>query len=138
MNQNELDNTTGKNHTGHQANKPVRILTASSIVGDKIRNPSGEHLGKIYDIMLNIESGCIEYVIIAFGGFMGMQEKYFAIPFDALTIDTQEHEFIFDQTRKSFEDHPGFNKDHWPEANFHSTFSGYSGGFMGPNTGADH
>jgi sporulation protein YlmC with PRC-barrel domain len=138
MNENDLDNTTGKNHTGHRANEPLRILTASSITGDKVFNPSGERLGKIFDIMLNLESGKIEYIIIAFGGFLGIGQKYFAIPFVALTIDPDKHAFIFNQSRKAFENHPGFNKHHWPEANFHSQFSGSYGGFMGPNTGADH
>lgn len=138
MNQNDLDNKTGKNHSGHSPNHPLRILTASSIIGDKVVNPAGEDLGKIFDIMLSLETGKIEYVIIAFGGFLGIRVKYFAIPFEALQVDSRQQTFIFQQTREAFERNPGFNKNHWPEANFHSQFSGYSGGFMGPNTGADH
>lgn len=138
MKENALDNATGRNHTGRDANRPVRILTASSIIGDKVFNKTGEDLGKIMDIMLNLDQGNIEYVIVAFGGFMGMRQKYFAVPFGALTVDTGQHAFVFDQSRESFENHPGFDKGHWPEANFHTQFSGYSSGFMGPNTGADH
>ena len=137
-NQNALDNTTGKNHTGKQANRPVRVLTAKSIIGDKISNYADEDLGSIEDIMLNIDDGKIEYVIIAFGGFIGMNQKYFAVPFDALTIDTKNHAFVYDQRRSVFENDPGFDKNHWPDANFHSLRSGNYGGFMGANTGADH
>ncbi|RAW02016.1 PRC-barrel domain-containing protein [Pseudochryseolinea flava] len=137
-NQNALDNTTGKNHTGKEANKPVRILTAKSIIGDKISNCADEDLGSIEDIMLNIDEGRIEYVIIAFGGFIGMNKKYFAVPFAALTIDTKNHAFVFDQSRSVFENDPGFDKKHWPDANFHTTRSRNYGGFMGANTGSDH
>src|SRR5690348_4925744 len=101
-NQNELDNTTGKNHGGRHANDPVRVLTARSIIGDKVFNDVGEDLGKVVDIMLNIDNGKIEYMVIAFGGFVGVNQKYFAVPFDALTLDTENHAFIFEQSRSAF------------------------------------
>ena len=138
MEENELDNSTGKNHTGNYANHPVRILTASSIIGDKVYNKTGDDLGKIMDIMLNVDDGNIEYVIIAFGGFMGMRQKYFAVPFEALILDADHQIFIIDQNVESFENNPGFDKGHWPEANFHTQHTRYYGGFMGPNTGSDH
>jgi len=138
MKKNELDNSTGKNHSGNYANVPVRILTASSIIGDKVFNKTGDDLGKIMDIMLNMDDGNIEYVIIAFGGFMGMREKYFAVPFEALVLDVDQKAFIFDQNKESFENHPGFDKGHWPEANFHTQYTRYHGGFMMVNTGRGH
>jgi sporulation protein YlmC with PRC-barrel domain len=137
-NQNALDNSTGKNHTGKGANNPVRILTAKSIIGDKVTNPTGEDLGAIEDIMLNIDEGKIEYVIIVYGGFMSLNQKYFAVPFAALTVDTEQHAFLLDQGRSVFEENPGFDKDHWPDANFHSPMSNGYGSFMGANTGSDH
>jgi len=136
-NQNDPDNTTGRNHMGKHANDPVRILTARSIIGDKVFNDEGENLGKVADIMLNIEDGSIEYMIIAFGGFIGVNQKYFAVPFEALTLDTESRSFIFGGSRSAFENHPGFDRNHWPESNFHSRHAGNYGGFMGANTGAD-
>ena len=137
-NQHDPENVTGKNQTGPRANKPVRVLTTKSIIGDKLLNHSGEDLGTIQDLMINIDEGKIEYVIIAFGGFMGIRQKYFAVPFEALVLDGDEQVFIFDQNVESFENHPGFDKGHWPEANFHTQDTRYYGGFMGPNTGSDH
>jgi sporulation protein YlmC with PRC-barrel domain len=137
-NENALDNSTGRNHSGRGANNPVRVLTAKSIIGDKISNRDGEDLGAIEDIMLNIDEGKVEYVIISFGGFMSLNQKYFAIPFASLVIDTKQHAFILDQARSVFEESPGFDKEHWPDANFHLPLSHNYGGFMGANTGSDH
>jgi sporulation protein YlmC with PRC-barrel domain len=134
----ELENLTGKNHNGNRANLPLRILTATSIIGDNVVNHGGESLGKISEIMLNVSEGRIEYVIIAFGGFLGFRQKFFAVPFNALTVDAGRQVFIFDKSRESFETSPGFNRAHWPHANFHAQFAGFSGGFMGPNTGASY
>jgi sporulation protein YlmC with PRC-barrel domain len=77
-------------------------------------------MGKVQDIMLNITTGKIEYVVIEFGGFLTIGEKYFAIPFNRLTIDPVNKAFIFDQPREVLEKAPGFDLNHWPETNFHA------------------
>ena len=135
----EKDNMTGENHTGKRANKPVQFLTASSIIGDKIYNHLDEDLGEIKEIMLDIDNGSIEYVVLEYGGFLGMGSKFFAIPFKALSIDTNRHAFVLNQSKEVLEKAPGFDKDHWPETNVHSSYSSsdtYWGGFMGSNTGS--
>lgn len=140
MIQKENDNVTGVNDGKKLANTPVKFLTASTITGNKVYNKSHEKLGDVKDLMLNIHTGAIEYVIIEFGGFLGIGEKYFAVPFKSLTLDTDLHAFIFDQQREVMEKAPGFDKDHWPETNsnhWEDTYT-YWGGFMGANTGSEY
>ena len=72
-------------------NRPV--LAASTIAGDRVRNGAGEDLGKIEEIMLDVPTGRIAYAVISFGGFLGIGDKLFAVPWKALQIDTAEHEF---------------------------------------------
>jgi sporulation protein YlmC with PRC-barrel domain len=138
MNKFEIDNQTGKNHTGAHPNTPVRFLTASSIMADKVLNPQKEKLGSIKDIMIDIQNGKIEYVVIELGGFLGIGEKFFAIPFSLLRVDTKNHAFILDQDKETLQAAPGFDKDHWPETNTHmfDDSSTYWGGFVGANSGA--
>ena len=100
-------------------NLPLKVLTATSIIGDRVENPAGEHLGKIKDIMLNVKTGEIEYFIIEFGGFLGIGEKFFAIPFRLLSIDSDKQVFLFNQKREVLDKAPGFDKYHWPETNIH-------------------
>src|SRR3954471_17842244 len=115
----EQDNMTGENHFGKRPNTPVKFLTATSVIGDDVRNNLDENLGKIKDVMIDIQSGTIEYVVVEFGGFLGIGEKYFAVPFRALAIDTKREAFILGQTKEVLEKAPGFDKDHWPETNSH-------------------
>jgi sporulation protein YlmC with PRC-barrel domain len=132
------DNTSGKNHEGAYPNRPLKFLTASSIIGDTVLNPEGDHLGTIKDIMIDLVDGKIEYIIIEFGGFLGIGEKYFAIPFALLQVDAKLDGFILNQTREALNGAPGFDKDHWPETNSHlfDNSGSYWGGFMGVNTGS--
>ena len=74
----------------------MRLLTATSLIGDKIENKKGEHIGKIKDIMLNIHYETIEYVVIECGGFLGLGEELFAVPFTALELNRHTQDFILD------------------------------------------
>ena len=77
-------------------------------------------MGKIADIMIDITTAKIEYVVIGFGGFLTIGEKYFAIPFGMLKVDPEQKKFIFNQSREMLEKAPGFDLNHWPETNFHA------------------
>lgn len=77
-------------------------------------------MGTIEDIMLDINSGKVEYVVIKFGGFLTINEKYFAIPWKLLTVDPAKKAFILNQSKEMLEKAPGFDMSHWPETNFHA------------------
>lgn len=115
----EKDNLSGENKGELLPNQKGRYLTASSLIGDKIVNPRDEHLGEIKDIMLDLEGGKIDYFVIEFGGFLGLGVKYFAIPFQLLTLDSVNKRFVFNQSREALEKAPGFDMDHWPDTNLH-------------------
>jgi sporulation protein YlmC with PRC-barrel domain len=129
------ENNSGHNELGPNANRPVRILTATSIIGDKVLDKKGENIGKIKDIMISIGDGKIEYIIMEVGGFMGIGEKLFAIPFSKLNLHPVDVNFVLDINRKSLEDAPGFDPTHWPETNSHYLdVDAYWGSFVGPHT----
>jgi sporulation protein YlmC with PRC-barrel domain len=132
------DNSSGNNHEGVKPNMPLKYLTASSIIGDKIINPAGEQMGSIKDIMVDLSNGKIDYFIVELGGFLGIGEKYFAFPFSLLTVDPASKTFVLDKDLETLKNAPGFDKDHWPDTNTHEfDHSGsYWGSFMGASTGA--
>ena len=90
-------------------------LSASTLIGDSVFNSKGENLGKIEDFMVDLDSGCIVYAVLSFGGFLGLGDKLFAITWASLRVDTEEKCFRFDIDQKTLEKAPGFDKDHWPK-----------------------
>ncbi len=90
------------------------IMASSTLEGDKVVNPEGEELGKITDIMLDVPKGRIAYAVLSFGGFMGMKDKLFAVPWNALTLDAEDKCFVLDVDKEDLKNAPGFDKDHWP------------------------
>lgn len=91
-----------------------QVLSASTITGDGVVNRAEEDLGKIEDLVIDIESGRIAYAVLSFGGFLGMGDKLFALPWGSLQLDSAKHRFILDVTKETLESAPGFDKDDWP------------------------
>ena len=101
--------------TGGERVHNKRVLSAASLAGDRVRNNAGEDLGKIEEIMIDIHSGRVAYGVLSFGGFLGMGNKLFAVPWHALAVDLDNHEFVLDVSRETLENAPGFDKSDWPD-----------------------
>lgn len=90
------------------------IMAARTLDGNDVYNLSNEKLGSIEDIMLDVPQGRIAYAVLSRGGILGMGDKLFAIPWNALTLDTQRKCFILDIDEQKLKDAEGFDKDNWP------------------------
>lgn len=96
------------------------LLSASTINGTPVVNEAGEDLGKIEDIMIDLTSGRIAYAVLSFGGLLGFGDKLFAIPWEALYVNTEEENILVDLDKEILENAPGFDKDNWPDHSDHA------------------
>lgn len=93
----------------------TNALSAGTLTGDKIRNLDGEDLGHLEEIVIDLDGGRVNYAVLASGGFLGLGEKYFAIPWNMVTVDTENHEVVVDISKATLENAPGFDKGDWPK-----------------------
>ena len=91
------------------------LMGADTLLGDSVVNGADESLGDIKEIMLDMNTGQVAYAVLAFGGFLGMGEKLFAVPWQALHLDTANHRFVLNVEKERLKSAPGFNKDAWPD-----------------------
>lgn len=92
-----------------------RVLSAGTLTGDEVRNLAGEKIGKIEEIMIDVEEGVVSYAVLSFGGFLGMGDKLFAVPWKAMTIDEQHKQFILNTDKEVLKRAEGFDKNNWPD-----------------------
>ena len=90
------------------------LMGADTLVGNEVVNRLDENLGDIKEIMLDMRSGRVAYAVLAVGGFLGMGDKLFAVPWSALTLDTANKRFVLDVNKVRLAAAPGFDKGHWP------------------------
>lgn len=98
-----------------EGSKVRHVMSASTLIGDKVVNEAGEDIGKIEEIMLHVPSGRIAYAVLSFGGFLGLADKLFAIPWGAFKLDEDNKRFILGIEKEKLQKAPGFDKDNWPD-----------------------
>lgn len=91
------------------------VMGASFLLGNSVHNLQGEDLGVIKEIMLDTARGGIAYAVLSFGRWLGFGEKLFAVPWQAFSIDPEDHSLILDVAKAKFESSPGFSKHRWPD-----------------------
>jgi sporulation protein YlmC with PRC-barrel domain len=79
----------------------------SQLIGKEVKNMEGEHLGTVRDFVKDSE-GRISFVIVAYGGFIGLGEKRVAIPYSALTYNAETQHYSCAVSRDRFAAAPEF------------------------------
>ena len=90
------------------------MMSAGTLTGDDVYNQHGEDLGDIKEIMLDMRSGRVAYAVLSYGGFLGLGDKLFAVPWGALKLDAENKRFVLNVEKNRLADAPGFDKEHWP------------------------
>ena len=103
------------------------FLSADSIKSDKLVNRAGDNIGKIEELMIDLQDGRVAYAVIAHGGFLGIGNKLFAIPWQSFSLRVHEHAFVLDIPKETLDKAKGIDKDNWPltRDELSSTFSYY-------------
>ena len=100
----------GKTSEGHRIN----AFTVEKIIGSKVINLKGETIGKIENLVVDIDTGRIVYAVLESGGFLGIGEKLFPIPWKSLAALPSEGIFFLDQSKERMEKAPAFDKKNMP------------------------
>lgn len=93
----------------------MSILSSSTMEGADVKSPTGENLGDIKDLMIDLNTGRVAYAVVSFGGLLGIGSKLFAVPMQALKQDAANKCFTLDTTKAALEEAHGFDNDNWPD-----------------------
>lgn len=90
------------------------VMGADTLLGNDVYSQNDEDLGDIKEIMLDMRTGKVSYAVLSYGGFLGVGEKLFAVPWQALKLDTENKRFVLNVDSSKLDSAPGFDKDNWP------------------------
>jgi hypothetical protein len=94
-----------------QQSTDSRLIAADKVQGTPVFDRDGEKLGSVKDIYIDKRSGHAEFASLAFGGVLGLGEKYHPLPWRALTYDVDLNGFVVDIDREVLTSGPAFLTD---------------------------
>ena len=83
------------------ADETDRLISSEKVEGTAVYNRNGDHLGSIHHLMIDKYTGQVAYVVMSFGGFLGIGESYHPLPWKMLTYDTRLGGYVVDHLDRS-------------------------------------
>jgi sporulation protein YlmC with PRC-barrel domain len=94
-----VDSNPGATPVRVDADNRAAQVGVTSLMEDDVCDAAGNRLGAIEEMILDTRTGCVRYVVLAFGGFLGIGRKRAAIPWSALTPDLDYRRCVLDMAQ---------------------------------------
>jgi sporulation protein YlmC with PRC-barrel domain len=110
------------------------LIASNKIEGTSVYAHDGQHLGEIYNFMVNKRTGQAEYAVLSFGGFLGFGENFYPLPWKALTYDTERNGYVIGLSKEKLDTAPRYPANQEPEYTeaYRNRIYDYYGYPMGP------
>ena len=102
-------------------NHSENIVKTADVIGKDVKSARLEDLGEVEEIVMDKNTGEARYVVVSFGGFMGLGEDYYAFPWRSISYNKAEECFILNVDKSKLKKEYGFNKNQWPDVATWST-----------------
>ena len=93
---------------GDTSDPSGKLIAAHKVQGTGVHNTALEKLGTVEDIMIDKASGRIAYAVLSFGGFLGIGDRYYPLPWEKLTYDKELGGYVVDLDRETLEGAPSY------------------------------
>jgi sporulation protein YlmC with PRC-barrel domain len=108
------------------------LAKASDVIGMEVKNAQGEKLGKVENLLVDLETGRVAEVIVSSGGFLGMGDELSAVSPRAFRYDPGQKLLALDMSKEALAQAPHFKRKDL------STYTGTgSAGVIERGTGSD-
>ena len=97
-----------------RSSETISLIGSDKVEGTDVYTRQGEHLGQIQTVMIDKHSGKVAYAVMSFGGFLGMGEEHYPLPWEALDYDTGIDGYVVDLDKAKLEGAPSFARGEEP------------------------
>lgn len=92
-----------------------QLIASNKVEGTAVYDHHGERLGSIYNFMVDKRSGRVEYAVLTFGGFLGMGQNHYPLPWEMLTYDTRMGGYVVDIDEDDLHEAPSYRRGQEPD-----------------------
>jgi sporulation protein YlmC with PRC-barrel domain len=91
------------------------LLRSKTLFEYRVKSPQGEDLGKIEEVMIDMELGRVAYAVLSFGGLLGLGSKWVPVPWDAVVLQPDEKILLLKIEKEKIEKAPNFESATLPD-----------------------
>ena len=108
---------------------PKTAIAADRVEGTEVYNSAGEHLGEVEDVIIDKASGKVAYAVMSFGGFLGLGERFYPLPWKALSYDPALGGYVVDLDKDRLESGPSYSagEQPWSDPDYGRSVHGHYG-----------
>jgi sporulation protein YlmC with PRC-barrel domain len=92
-----------------------RLIASNKVEGTAVYDRQGQRLGSVYNFMVDKRSGKAEYAVMSFGGFLGMGDSYYPLPWKSLAYDTDLGGYVVDLDKSRLQGAPSYEREQAPD-----------------------
>ena len=93
----------------------TEVNKASAFIGMSVKSMQNENLGKVHDLVFDLESGRISYAVVSVGGVLGVGDKLIAIPVTSLKPQPGQKHLVLNMDKNQVQSAPGLAQHNWPD-----------------------
>lgn len=109
-----------------------RLIASDQVEGTAVYNAQAERLGSVYNFMVDKRSGQVEYAVMSFGGFLGIGDDYYPLPWKALKYDTTLGGYVVDLDKDRLQQAPHYaDEAEWRDPAYGTRVTDYYTGMLG-------
>lgn len=110
-----MNYTTNVGEAGLATEQTQRLISSEKVEGTAVFDTSGSHLGRIHHLMIDKHTGQVVFAVVSFGGFFGIGENLFPLPWKMLNYDPRRAGYVVDVKQAKLAGAPSFNSTNAPD-----------------------
>jgi sporulation protein YlmC with PRC-barrel domain len=105
------------------------LIASDRVEGTAVYARNGDRLGTIKNFMVGKRSGQVEYAVMSFGGFLGIGDDHYPLPWDQLSYQPDFGGYVVDVTKEQLKDAPHYGASDAPtyDDDYNTRVRGYYG-----------
>jgi hypothetical protein len=111
-----------------QSDETSSLIGSDKVDGTAVYGADEKKIGSIDRVMIDKISGKVAYAVLSFGGFLGMGEDYYPVPWQMLEYDTDLGGYRVDLTKDQLDRAPKYSKStdfNWSRENEQRVYDYY-------------
>jgi sporulation protein YlmC with PRC-barrel domain len=92
----------------------AQLVLLTELLEYRARNYEGQNLGRIEELVVNLQAGRADYIALEVGATAGVGGKLVAVPFESVELNTADRILRVEAEPAALQRAPGFDPDNWP------------------------